>query len=157
MADPIDFRIVQHLQTALRGIATGSGYHYTVASAAVKLDPNKDVEALLGASKLRPFIVLELGVDSYEYQPAQRVKVTTPVTIHLVNDSDPTDDSAWMLMWSRLCADGEQAITQDITRGGLAVDTRVLSRDFETFGGQQVWAMLKTQVTVLRTYGLPNG
>lgn len=156
-ADPLEFRIVQNLQTALRAIAEVDGYHHSVAATAVKLDPNVDVEDLLGGTALRPFIVLEVNPDAFDYKPSMRVDIRMPITIHAVHDSDPADDSSWLRTWLRLCADVEQAIAADITRGQLAVDTRALSREFQTFNGQQVWAMVKTEVQIIRTYGAPNG
>jgi hypothetical protein len=155
--EPIDFRIIQNLQTALRGISTVAGYHYDIVSVAVKLDPNQDTEALVAGLGERPFVVVEVFPDTFAYQAARRVRVTTPITIHWVHDSDPTNDDSWLQVFSRGCADVEQAIAQDIRRGALAQDTLVLSREFQTFGGSQVWAMVKTQVRVERIYGAPNG
>lgn len=155
--DPIDLRIVQNLQAALQGISSAAGYHYTVAALAVKLDPNVGIAALIGDLAARPFIVLEVLPDQFEYQQAKAVKVRMPITIHLVHDADATVDGSWLEVWSRLCADAEQAIAVDIRRGGLAVDTKVLTREFATYDGTQVWAMVKTEVLSHRRYGLPNG
>lgn len=156
MSEPIELRIVQDLQVALQAIAVASGYHHDVAAFAVKLDPNQDVEALLGEEKLRPFFILELTPDAFTYSPARMVGISMPAIIHAVNDSDPTDDSSWLTEYLRLCADIEQAIALDFTRGGLAKDTRITSREFQSFGGSQVWAMVNTVIDVRRTYGAPN-
>jgi hypothetical protein len=156
--EPIEYRIVQSLQTALRGIATASGYHHTVQSLAVKLDPNVDVETLIGDEALRPFMVLELPPDQHAIKFAPKgVQITLPVIVHAVHASDPTIDESWIRTYFRLCADVEFALAQDISRGGLAVDTRVLSREAVSFSGEQVWAKVTAQVTVVRRMDLPNG
>lgn len=155
--DPVELRIIQNLQAALLAISVAGGYHHDVAGFAVKLDPNVDVESLLGELKLRPFAILELTPDAFEYSPSNMVRIEMPATVHFVNDSDPADDASWLGEFTRLCADVEQAIALDTQRGGLAIDTRIESREYHTFGGQQVWAMVKLKVTLRRTYGAPNG
>lgn len=158
MPEPIEFRIAQNLQTALRGISTASGYFYTVAALAVKLDPNVNVESLIGDAKLRPFVILELPPDSVAINHSPKgIKLTMPVILHGVQDSDPTDDSSWIQTYYRLCADLEQAIAQDMSRGGLAVLTKVIGREAVSFDGAQVWAKVTAEVQVIRTYGKPNG
>lgn len=157
MSEPITFRVVQSLQAALRAIATRDGYHHDIEGVAVKLDPNQDVETLLGDDQRRPFIVLELQPERVTYQPAMRVRTVVPATIHAVHESDPTDDDSWLRVYTRLCADVERAIAVDITRGGLAVDTRIATFEFHALGGRQVWAMVQLELAMLRAYGSPNG
>lgn len=148
---------MKHLQAALQGISVAGGYHYDLAALTVKLDPNQDVEALLEDETKRPYIVLELAPASFEFRPALRTRLTLPVTIHAVHDADATDDDSWLKTFLSLCADIEQAMAVDITRGGLAIDTRAQTRAFQTFGGRQVWAMVNVQMLVERVYGQPNG
>lgn len=157
MPDPTEYQVVRSLQTALLAIAVASGYHYDVAALAVKLDANSDVESLVGDSPLRPFYVLEVLPDSFTYKPANRVDVVLPIAIHAIHGSDPTVDEDWWRTYFRLCADAEQALTQDLRRGGLATDTRILSRQAQTFNGSQVWAVLSGEVQIPRIYGAPNG
>lgn len=157
MSEPIEYRIVQSLQTALLSIAIAGGYHHDVAALAVKLDANHSVEELIGDSALRPFFILEMTADTFTYQPANRIRIVMPAIIHAVHDSDVTVDDSWVRTYFRLCADIEQAVAVDITRGGLATDTRVLSREFKTFNGSQVWAQVNAEIRVPRLYGEPNG
>lgn len=157
MPEPIGFRIVQNLQAALRNISIANGYHHDVASVAIKLDPDQDAQDLVGAAAVRPFILLEPLVDEFSYQPAMRTRVEMPVTIHAVHDSDVAVDDSWMQTYFRLAADVEQAIAGDITRGGLAVDTRILECDRSDLGGGLVWVMVRTRIVVIRGYGAPNG
>jgi len=156
-ADPVEFRIVEHLQAALLAISVAGGYHHDVAAFAVKLDPNHDVESLIGATAKRPFAILALDPDTFSYSPSMMVRIAMPATVHFVNDSDPTDDASWIEEYFTLCADVERAVAQDITRGGLAIDTRIVQREYRSFQGQQVWAQVKLDIGVRRTYGSPNG
>ncbi len=157
MPEPIEYRIVQNLQAALLAITVTAGYHYDVAALAVKLDANHSVEDLIGDSALRPFYILEVLADRFTYQPANRVWVAMPITVHAVHDSDLTVDEDWVRTYFRLVADIEQAIATDLTRGGLATDTRVTSREFQMFTGSQVWAKVTGLINVPRAYGAPNG
>lgn len=156
MPEPREFLIVKNLQAALQGISVANGYHNDLAAIAVKLDPNVDVEFLLGEQKLRPFVVLELTPDEFAYSPSMMVDVRMPAIVHFVNDSDPEDDDSWLREFLRGCADVEQALTGDISRGGRAVDTRITSREFQSYGGGQVWAIVRTSILVRRSYGAPN-
>lgn len=159
MAEPREYLIVQNLQAALLAITVAGGYHYDVAALAVKLDPNHGVEALIGPQKKRPFYVIELNPDAFAYSPSKLVTVTMPIRLHAVHDSDPTDDNSWLLTYLRLCADLEQAIAVDIQRGGLAIDTRIVSREFRVYDDDTalVWASAAIEIPVRRLYGTPNG
>lgn len=173
MPEPIDFRIVQNLQTALRAISTTAtpAYHHTVASLAVKLDADHNVEDLISSmvssdpqSPIRPFILLELLPDGpWEYQPADQLLFELPFTVHFVNDSDPTIDDALLQEYLRACADVEQAIAVDHARGTdeagqpLAVDTRIVSREMHELSGAMVWTSVTATVRLYREYGKPNG
>jgi hypothetical protein len=155
--EPIDYRIVKNLQAALLAISTTAGYHYDVAALAVKLDPNHDAESLIAPDGPRPFILLELGKERWEYFPAFQVRITVPVTVHWVSESVPTDDDSRMQTYLRGCADVERAIAVDISRGGLATDHRINGRTLDlAVDGAQVWAMVETEVRINRTYGAPD-
>ena len=155
--EPIDYQIVRNLQTALQAIAVGSGYHYTVAATAVKLDPNQNVEALIAPDGPRPFIVLELTPETWAYYPASQVRVVMSLTIHWVSESIPTTDESRLQTYLRGCADVERAMAIDVTRGGLAVDTRIVKRAFDTaIDGAQVWAMVDVALSLHRTFGAPD-
>lgn len=155
--EPIEFQIVQHLQAALLAMTVAGGYHYTMAASAVKLDPNSDIESLIAPNGPRPFSIIELGKQVREYQPSEQVRLVIPLVIHWVSDSSPTDDASRMQTFFRGVADVERAIAADVTRGGLAVDTRIVSPTFDTSSdGAQVWAQIDTEITIYRTYGVPD-
>ena len=158
MPEPIEFLVIQNLQTALRAITAGGTYFYTVASLAVKLDPNQGVEALVQPNGPRPFIVIEVKPDSWEMSPAKVLKLTMPVTVHWVHRSDQTNDASRMQTWFRGVSDVETAAALDITRGGLAFETRVTQRRYEEMDhGADVWAMVDMNIIIRRNYGKPNG
>lgn len=157
MAEPIEFLIVQDLQAALRQISPAAGYHYDVASMAVKLDPNHKIEDFIDPNGPRPFLILEVGKERREYAPASEVRVVLPLTVHWVGESSPAEDENRMQMFYRACADIERAVAKDPSRGGRAVDTRITGRTFDTaVDGAQVWALVDLQVSLWRTYGEPD-
>ena len=159
MSEPLEFRIIQNLQTALRAISVANGYHHDIAAFAVKLDPDQDVESLIpGDEALRPFMILALSPDAYEYvEKPIRILLRMPFIIHVVHNTDPKVDDSKLLTYLRLCADVETAIAIDIERGALATDTRIFEREMHELAGQQVWAMVKGEIREHRTYGAPNG
>ena len=157
MPEPIEWRILQNLQTALRAISTASGHHYSVASAAVKFDPNQSVEEL-AESLNPPFLIIEYVPETWQYFPASQVKLLMPLTVYWVHDTTPTDDNSRMQVFLRGCADVEAAISIDHTRGGLAYDTRIVKRAPEHVGdGARVWAVVDLEIALHRTFGQPNG
>lgn len=156
MPEPRELLIVQSVQTALLAIAVAGGYYSTVAAGAVKLDPNASVESLMRPDGPRPFVLLELKPDTWEYSPANQVKLTLPMVVHWVSDSTPTDDTSRLQVYLRGCADVEKALAVDITRGGLAYDTRVVSREMDlAMDGAQVWAQIGIEIRVNREFGAP--
>lgn len=170
-ADPIEFRIVQSLQTALKGIKV-PGYHHDVKGTAVKLDPEHKVEDLIpGADPpfgpSRPWLVLDVSPSpTFEYlERPMRVRVEMPFIVYAIHDSDPTDDDAKLRTFFRLCADVEQSLVDDfggpagsgIARGGLATLTTVTGRSMRDREGQEVWAQVAGSVVLHRGFGAPNG
>lgn len=158
MPEPIDYRILLNLQAALAAIAVAGGYHYTVAATAVKLDPNHGVEELIAPDGPRPFIILELTHETWEYVRSNDARVTLRPTVHWVSDSTPANDESRLQTFLRGCADVEMAIAVDVARGALAVDTKIVKRTFETaVDGAQVWAMVDLEIPFYKVYGQPNG
>lgn len=154
------------VQAALRQIAMDNGYHHDLAKLAVKLDPNQGVETLVDPDGPRPFAVLEVRPETWTYSGAQesldagmdQAVVTLPITVHWINTSDPTADESRVQEFFRGCADIEHALGVDGTRGGLAVQTRMVTRRYdEAFSSAQVWAMVDYEILIYRTLGLPNG
>jgi hypothetical protein len=161
MREPEEFLIIQNLQQALQGLVkVANGYFYDLADAVVKLDPNQGIESYVAPDGRRPFVVIEVQPESREYAKASRVTLTIPVLIHWVNDSDPTNDSNRLQVFYRGCADVEKAIVSDFSRGGHAVDTKIMScsnlRPSGNVDSSLVWAQIETQIVTHRKYGQPT-
>jgi hypothetical protein len=159
--EPIEYQLLTHLRDALAAITIGEGYHYDVRGTAVKLDPNHDVDDLIGVEggppPPRPFVLIELTSDAWTHMPSMRARIEVRATIHWVHDSDPTRDADRIQTYLRGCADVERAILVDLTRGGLATDTRILRRTFETsVDSSLVWGAIEIVMPTIRTFGEPN-
>ncbi len=157
MAEPIEYQIILDLQTALQAISTAGGYFHDVVGVGVKLDPDAKVEDLIGAAGARPFIILEVNQETWDYFQAEQVRLIMPFVIHFVNDIDPKADPAMLKSFFRMSADAEKAIAADITRGGLAVDTTITGREKRDYQGQLTWTRIECEVKEHREYGKPNG
>lgn len=158
MSEPREYRIVRNLQAALAAMTVAGGYFYDVAATAVKLDPDHDVQALIAPDGPRPFLVLDVASEKWQYAQAHEIKLVLPVTVHWIGESDPTVDEDRVRMFYRASADVEQSVAVDISRGGLAADTRIVWRQLvETVEGPQVWAQIRLEIHLHRQYGQPNG
>ncbi len=156
MTEPLDYRILQNLKTALVAISVAGGYYYDVAAGAVKLDPNADVEALIAPGGPRPLLLIEaLPEDRQTVESPNGIRTTRKVFVHAVQDSDPTDDDSFELVASRLRADIETAARLDPSRGGLAYDTVLVTQDPKTELSPLVWIVTELSLVVYRTDGYP--
>jgi hypothetical protein len=120
----------------------------------VKLDPDADITQFVTTPPTRPMVLLEVADELWEYteMPA-RVRITTPVRIHFVRPTDGTDDADRMREFYRACADVERAIAADVTRGGFATMTKVVSRTMKNQLGTELWAVIGSELRVNRTFG----
>jgi hypothetical protein len=163
VSEPISFRIVKDLQTALRAISVANGYFYDVASIAVKNDPNSAANALKAPGAPRPLLLIQVDPERREYQPAGELRMVLPLVINWVQESDATDDDSRMRTFFRGCADVEKAIAPDDggpgrSRGGLAIDTTIVRCiNNDDIDGSQVWAQIEVEIPLFRQYGRPNG
>lgn len=156
--EPREYRIVRNLQAALAAMTVAGGYFYDASATVVKLDPDHDAHALVQPGGPRPFLILDIGSEQWRYAQANEIKLVLPVTVHWVGESDPTVDEDRVRMFYRATADVETAVAVDISRGGLAADTRIVGRQLvETVEGPQVWAQVSLEIHLHRQYGQPNG
>lgn len=154
--EPVEYRAIRNLQSALQGIAKADGYHYDVAATVVKLDPNQNVEALLDQEIARPTVFIEVNPDEWDYiEMPNGVLVRMPVSIYLIDDTDAKVDEDFVRAYFRACADMERAIAQDPTRGGYAADTRIRTRAYANRGAR-LWAKVDVAVDVRRVFGEPD-
>jgi hypothetical protein len=158
---PIEYRIVRDAQTALQAISQASGYHFNLAALAVKLDPDQAVEALVTPHGPRPFILLEMKDEEWEYDAASEVFLVLPMTVYWVSDAAPSSDEARLETYYKGCSDVEVALVstpEKLSRGGLAIDTRIVNRRLDTsVDGTEVWALIDVRMRLRRQYGQPNG
>lgn len=158
MSEPIEYLIVRDVQAALQAATVAGGYHYGIALAAVKLDPNHEAEEMVAPDGPRPYVLIEVLPDAWQYAPSNDATLATKLNIHWVHETDPTRDEDLLRRYYRGCADVERALMQDISRGGRAVDTRITSRACgQETDGAQVWATLTVEIHQVRTCGAPDG
>lgn len=170
MPEPIEYRIVRDLQAALQAMHIAAGYFYSLPAVGVKFDPNVDVELLTDVSQgVRPFALIQVAPETWAYSPASQLKLRMPVTVHWLHDAHPAEDVAIgepmppsdedrIQLFFRGCADVERAVAVDISRGGLATDTRIVKRTMNPeIDSQLVHAMVDLEILLHRTYGQPTG
>jgi hypothetical protein len=158
MPEPIDYQALLNLQTALRGMATASGYHHTIASAAVKFDIDHDVESLVEPDGPRPFVIIEkLSEEWAMVEMPNGVKIQNPIRIHWVDKFTPAADTSKLQKYLRGCADVERAIAPDPGRGGFATNTTIVNRSWNTEANAlMVWAHIDISMPIRRTFGQPD-
>ena len=160
MTEPVGYRILLNLQETLEGISKSAGYHFTVAAGAVSVDPLDAVEIIVGRATESPFFVIEAGVGGRPtYQPSNQLIEVLPANINAFANAEAQRDMvARVKTYERLCADIEKAVVVDITRGGLAGDTRIVSKQMNvTSGSLRVVAVVQLEMRLRRFYGSPNG
>jgi hypothetical protein len=154
---PIEYQAIRNAQAALQAIAIASGYFFDVVDAAVKLDPDQAAEALVRPDGSRPFILIEMRDEVWQYDQANELRLTLPFTLHWVSDAPPAVDESRLEMFYQACADVEKALAVDISRGGVASDTRITKRRMDMPPGTRVWALIDAEIWLRRQYGQPNG
>lgn len=172
MTEPLEFQIMVALADRFRQMAVADGYYYGVDDDAVMLDPDNGVDALVQAGeslrKVRPFVIIEpLDGETWNYEPSNQLKFVMPIAVHWVHSAVPLEDAVTgvpralsdldrLRIYWRGCADIEKAINRsnDISLGGLAIDTRIVDRKWnQQVDGQDVWAQLTVHVTSRREFG----
>lgn len=158
MAEPREFLVLKNLKESLENISIDNGYHNDIAALALKLDGDHDVESRIGGQPARPFVIFQVSPDVFVYDEApNRVRVSLPFTIHVISDSDLTEDEAILQTYFRLAADVERAIAVDISRDEKAINTKILSRRIREISGAEVWGMIEGEILIRREYGEPDG
>jgi hypothetical protein len=157
LPEPQEYQMLLDLQTALLAIAVSSGSFYDVPAGAVKLDANANIEALIGDTPLRPYIVIDVKPETRTYDSMPKlVQVVRPLTIYWVQKPADANDTTKLQTFFRGCSDVERAIAKDISRGGLAIDTKIIDStpDVST-DSSEVIAVIHTELRHRRTYGAP--
>src|SRR5690349_12802282 len=158
MPEPNEYLAVKGLQAALLAINVAAGSHYSVAACAVKLDPESSVEKLIAPDGPRPFVLIELKAEAWQLRPATQLRLEVPITIHFVNEADPTDDDLQMRTHYRGCADVESAVVNGIDPAigaYMMLPPRIGTRRYGRLG-RQVWSEIDLKLALHRTYGAAN-
>ncbi len=158
MSTPVRLAVLQSIVDALRAMGPQIGCTYQVAR---DEDVTLDRRNLATVFSLPAFVVEPEGGGQREFLPANRIKDRFPVVIYGRVDATGLSDSARRLtVFEQLAADVERCLTRDITRGGLAIDTRVLPpREpyIELDPVNSVYLEQPVEVVVRRIYGQPEG
>jgi hypothetical protein len=173
MVDPIQLRILQHLQVSLRTIRVADGYGWTVKPERVFLDPINMLTAA-GDCTDNPIMAVEPTANGVRaFEPAEQLRDEFEVTVMARVDTKGSDPDRRYVAALRLEADIERALvrlpsqvgadgyagTADITRGGLVSDTRLRKASIFFDGGatgQIVIITIPVLMPIHRTYGVPR-
>lgn len=154
--DPVRLRVLLSLQTALASMSVATGYHWDVSASAVTLDYRN----LSTAVTLPAFVVAQAGDDTREFLPANRIKDQFRVMVFgRVDAKGLSDQNRRVTAFEYLAADIERAFSAEITRGGLAVDTRVQPpREpfIEMDPVNSVYIEQPVEIILRRMYGRPE-
>ena len=159
MAVAREERIVLDLQAAYRAIAPAIGATYTVDADAVSVNPDDFTpDLIIGALQYNPAIlVLVDNGRQIGHSGGMQQREDVPITVIAAADVEVLDPLAKLRAIQTLHADLELAVTQDITRGGLATDTRIDDKQHDApTGSPRILAIQTLLVRVHRTYGDPN-
>jgi len=156
-SDSVRLAILKDLQTAVRTINGPPLYHTTVKASSVVLDPGVQITNV--PSTELPWVVIEPDSrGTPHYLPSMRVRDEFHVLITARADA-PTglDPSRKVTTWEALLADLEVAVTRDITRGGLAIDTRIVQMEpaCDAGAGVMTFVRMLLRIPLIRTYGQP--
>ena len=155
--DSIRLRLIQNVADSLRAINAASGYYLTVQPESVKTEP-ADLLTAPGPN-LPMFLVAASQRAPRIFHPSKRVRETVAVDITAAADvGDTTDPTAKLTACEQLAADMEKALALDITRGQIAMVTRVLDPQFWMNMGNQarVIVVQPVDIEVQRIYGQPD-
>jgi hypothetical protein len=155
---PVVLAIALDMQTALRSIAVGSGYHYTVKSGSVVLDP-EDLGAVQATEV--PYIIVgdyEPGARDFAGSRPVAIKDTFTFTLSFRVDAAGTDRARKATAAWNLYADIETVLAKDPQRGGLALYTYVQQPEIYIGGGpamNSAYGEVPVEIRLQRAYGTP--
>lgn len=131
---------------------TGASYHYPVLDAAeVTLDPT--VNPITGIAGTDQLLIVEPAPGSKTYFPGEQLLEEFIVNLTRRIEADPTVARSKADAWEYVAADLEKCLTADLTRGGFACDTRLLSpAPFVGVGTNIVILFQPVRMTIYRAY-----
>lgn len=157
MSTPVLLAIVLNLQTALQGIAQAAGYFNTVKATSVVLDP---VALLTVPATEVPFIVVghhQVAVSRTWTSRPNAFQDVTRFTLQTRFDAPGTDVARKVTAYTQWIADIEVAVAADITRGGVALDTKVeQAQPYFGLPNENIcYAEIPIEIRWQRLYGKP--
>ncbi|MBI5872989.1 MAG: hypothetical protein HZB36_02465 [Candidatus Omnitrophica bacterium] len=136
--------ILTNLVTTLEAVKAANGYDNTIASVQrYKQRGNSTVQV--------PCIIITAGIE--DENPSPNPLTTCKLTVHLDiwMRQDETDTTATDTVLNSLLGDIKKALAVDITRGGYAIDTNILSTiPFDTVEGQSACGLIMSLEVVYR-------
>lgn len=157
MTDPIVWRVLTQIQDTIRGMRRADGYWFEPKPTSVVVDL-VDWSLMPDAALPLFIVVLETRFAEREFLPARvlRERVALQVVGIVLADGPRVDER--MRAAVRASADIERALAVDLTRGGLAVWTKVLAPEVPAFAvGSDRRVVIEQPIEVLieRRHGQP--
>jgi hypothetical protein len=162
-------KAILDVQTSLQAIRIADGFNFDVKAASVVTDPVAiDTVPLTEL----PYFVIGGGDEAFsldrDYTPSRYSKDIVRLPVWARGDAAGTSFVRKMTIWTQLLADIERALTgargsvskdTNITRGGVAIDTRLLTSEAPFIGlGTQSIVLVKQLVEIRlnpRPFGEP--
>lgn len=154
---PLRLRILEALQTRLRGIDGQGNYYFAFKSGSVVLEPTANI-LTLPPTECPGAVIEPTPEGSRFFMPAFRMRNQFQVSITAFADAPGgTSTSRRAETWEKLIADLERAITTDITLGGLVIDMRLQepTPGFDLGASPRVVVVQPLVCNVIRAYGEP--
>lgn len=159
VVDSRRLRVLKNLQLTLQGMTDPNVYWFPVDSnEQVTLDPT--VNPLTGSISGKLFLIEPDPASDRQFWPAEQVTEEFLVNITVRLDAGAASANAKAETWERSAADLELALRKDesatpldYTRGGLAVDTRLLAPSpFVGVGTNIVLYVQPVRIKIYRAY-----
>ena len=152
-------QVLDNVVETLRGMRLTGGYHWTVRSESVDTDP-RNVMGI--AAEECPFFIVEGSPEGRrDFEPASQLRDAFRVMITAVLFAEGTAPHRKAAAGETMAGDLERLLTRDLSRGGYATDTRVLSPEIMVAlgggGGEanRVVVVQEIECAIHRTHGEP--
>jgi hypothetical protein len=158
MSAPRDLALIQSIQSALAAIRRADGYTWDVSADRVVLDP-VNLFGGVGDCVRSPFFQVEAEPEgAREFLPAMQLRDVVVASVMGRIDATGSHPDRRAVLGHQLAAEIERALCVDITRGGLASDTRLRKPSIfqaQSVTDQTVVVVVLVDMPTFRTYGAP--
>lgn len=155
MADSARLALLKAMRDRLAAITVDGGYHFDWQH--VSLDPGVNPLTAVPPG-VTPWALIEPTPDGQRtYFPADEVLVLFRGVITVRHDvPDALDALGRVTVWEQLIADIERAVVEDVSFGGLCIDTRLSEpQPIVGIGSPMVLVVQPWEIRLRRTYGQP--